>query len=79
MWLNIPIRLNRRNGASSNLIFGRETNAHETAPTQGSVGINRSFTHNSPSMSKLRIPTGALIGIIPDLRDRDNSTRAPPV
>lgn len=73
------MRLNRRNGASSNLIFGRETKAHETAPTQGSDGTNRSLTHSSPSMSKSRMPTGTTIGMILNFKDKDSNTRAPPV
>ena len=76
---NIPIKLNKRNGDNSNLIFGSETNAHETAPTQGSVGISRNLTHNSPSMSKSRTPTGTTMGMMPNFSESINNIRAPPV
>lgn len=75
----VHIKLNKRNGDSSNFILGRETNAQETAPTHGCVGINRSFTHSSPSMSKSRTPTGTEMGTMPNFSDSNNSIRAPPV
>ena len=77
--VDIPIKLNKRNGDSSNFIFGSETKAHETAPTQGSVGISRNLTQSSPSMSKSRTPTGTVIGMIPNFSESISSIRAPPV
>jgi len=76
---DLLIRLNNRNGDSSNFIFGRETKAHETAPTYGSLGINRSLTQSSPSMSKFRTPTGTTTGTMPNFSDSIKSIRAPPV
>lgn len=79
MKLDIPIRLNKRNGDNSNFILGSETKAQETAPTQGSDGISLNLTQSSPSMSKSRTPTGTAIGIMLKFSDSINSIRAPPV
>eukprot|EP01018_Ginkgo_biloba_P011736 Gb_01152 [translate_table: standard] len=75
----IAIRLKSRNGAKSSLIFGRETKAQVAAPTQGSEGTKRNFTHSSPSTSKSRTPTGIIMGKIPNFNDSIKSIRAPPV
>jgi hypothetical protein len=65
---NIPIRLKIRKGANARVILGRETKAQVAVPTQGSVGIRRSFTHISPSRSRPRIPKGTVIGKKPTFK-----------
>uniref|UniRef100_A0A2P2IR56 Uncharacterized protein n=1 Tax=Rhizophora mucronata TaxID=61149 RepID=A0A2P2IR56_RHIMU len=75
----IAIKLNSRKGDNSNLIFGSDTKAHVTAPTHGSVGINRNLTQISPSMSKFRSPTGTMMGITLNFNESIRSMRAPPV
>jgi hypothetical protein len=48
------------------VILGREIKAQVAVPTQGSVGIRRSFTHISPSRSRPRIPKGMVSGRKPN-------------
>lgn len=75
----IPIRLRSRKGAKAKVTLGRETNAQVAVPTQGSVGMRRSFTHTSPSRSKPLMATGILIGTKPNFNVIANTMRELPV
>jgi hypothetical protein len=73
------MRLKTRNGAKAKVTLGGATKAQVAVPTQGSVGISRSFTQTSPSRSKPRRASGILIGKKPNFNVKENTMRELPV
>jgi len=73
------MRLKNRNGAKAKVTLGGETKAQVAVPTQGSVGIRRSFTQTSPSRSKPRTEIGILIGRKPNFNTIEKTMRELPV